>query len=127
MIRFEQETIHIRRLRVECIIGVRPEEREHEQPLEITLSIAADFGPGAERDALAQTVDYSAVAAETRRFVRAGRFGLLETLARRLGSHLCGRFGLDEVRLEVVKPRAVSGSDGAAVSLTVKGQGRGEP
>jgi dihydroneopterin aldolase len=123
---FRDETIHLDNLRVDCIVGVKPDERQSEQPLLISLAFAADFGPAAERDDLARTVDYSEVARETRSFVRAGRFLLLETLARRLALHLCERFSLRRITLSVRKPQAVPDSDGPAVSLTVvREEGRG--
>lgn len=119
MWRFEDETIHLDGLRVQCIVGIRPFEREHEQPLVMSLAFPADFGAAERSGALEATVDYSAVAAAARAFVREGRFELLETLARRLGVHLCERFALARVHLHVRKPQAVSDSDGPAVSLTV--------
>jgi dihydroneopterin aldolase len=119
MWRFEDETIHLDNLRVECIVGVRPHEREREQPLLLSIAFPADFGPAADSGELLRTVDYSAVAQAARAFVVEGRFALLETLARRLGQHLCERFGLPRVRLHVRKPLAVPDSDGPALSLTV--------
>jgi dihydroneopterin aldolase len=119
MWRFEGETIHIDNLQVRCIVGVRPFEREHEQPLLISLQFPADFGAAAGSEALEHTVDYSALAKAAQAFVREGRFQLLETLARQLGVHLCERFELAELSLHIRKPQAINGSDGPAVSLTV--------
>ncbi len=123
MWRFDDETIHIDNLQVRCIVGVRPFEREHEQPLLISIALPADFGAAAASEDLERTVNYSTVAAAARDFVREGRFQLLETLARRLGVHLCERFGLARVSLHVRKPQAINESDGPAVSLTVTREG----
>lgn len=123
MWRFEAETIHIENLKVQCIIGVRPTEREREQPLVMSIAFPQDFGDAAEGDTLERTVNYSEVAQAARDFVREGRFGLLETLARRLGVHLCERFALARVALHVRKPQAIADSDGPAVSLTVAREG----
>lgn len=119
MWRFEDETLHIDNLQVRCIIGVRPHEREREQPLLLSIAFPADFGAAAESEALERTVDYARVADSARAFVQAGRFQLLETAARRLGVHLCDQFGLRHVRLHLRKPEAIADSDGPAVSLTV--------
>ncbi|MBI3993906.1 MAG: dihydroneopterin aldolase [Candidatus Lambdaproteobacteria bacterium] len=119
MYRFENETIHIDKLRVECIIGVNADERVHPQPLLIDIAFRHWFEPAAARDNIDRTVNYSDVAAETRRFVIAGRYHLLETLARRLAEHLCDTFGLAHLELHVRKPQAVADSDGPAVSLTI--------
>ena len=115
--RHTEEEIHLENLRVECIIGIHPHEREHEQPLFITLRFPSDFSRAAASESVADTVDYGEVARAVRTFVIAGRFQLLETLARRLASHLCERFGLTWVRLTVRKPNAVADSGGAVVSL----------
>ena len=123
MWRFEAETIHLDNLQVRCIIGVRPSERDREQKLLISLAFPQDFGAAADADALAHTVNYSDVAQAARDFVREGRFGLLETLGRKLGVHLCERFGLAAVQLHVRKPQAITESDGPAVSLTVRREG----
>ncbi|MEE8436514.1 MAG: dihydroneopterin aldolase [bacterium] len=119
MWRFEEETVYIDNLRLECIIGVHPEERERVQPLLISLSFPLVFAKAAATESLSETVDYSAVAGSAREFAIQGSFQLLETLARELGVHLCERFGLSSIRMTLKKPAAIADSDGAAVSLTV--------
>ena len=125
MWRFEEETVHLDNLRLECIIGVHPAERERPQPLLLSLSFPLDFAKAAGTESLSDTVDYSAVAGSAREFIIKGRFHLLETLARNLGVHLCERFALSSIRMTLKKPNAVAESDGAAVSLTVRRAGDG--
>ncbi len=125
MWRYEEETVRIENLEVRCIIGVRPHERETEQPLVISLAFPRDFAAAAASESLEDTVDYSAMARAAGAFVREGRFRLLETLARRLGAHLCERFGLDVLHLRVRKPQAITDAEGAAVSLVVRREGAG--
>ena len=117
MHRFIEETVRIHNLRFPCIIGVNPEERTTEQPLVVTVSFRGDFTRAAETDDLKHTVNYSDVAHEIREFSRAGRFRLLETLARRLAQHLSDKFRLTELTLQIRKPQAVADSDGPEVSL----------
>ena len=117
MHRFTDETVRIHNLRFPCIIGVNPEERTTEQPLVVTVSFRGDFGRAAETEDLKHTVNYSDVAHEIREFARAGRFRLLETLARRLALHLSERFHLTDLTLNIRKPQAVAESDGPEVSL----------
>lgn len=126
MWRFEQERIHIEELRVECIVGVRPEERTHEQSLLVSLSFPADFSRASESEDLHATVDYGQVAQEVRSFLVAGEFFLLETLARGLALHLCETFTLPGLSLYVRKPGAIPDSAGPAVSLTLT-RGEGDP
>lgn len=119
MIRFGEEIIHIQNLRVECIVGVKPEERVTPQPLIVSASFRGDFTRAAESDDLADTLDYGLVAQEIRAYLEHSRFQLLETLARRLAEHLSERFALRHVALHIRKPAALAGSDGPAVSLTL--------
>ena len=125
MLHFESESIHIHDMRVQCIVGVNPEEREIEQTLLLSLSFPADFSRPADEGNLESTVDYSAVAKAARAFIRQGKFRLLETLARGLGAHLCEQFGLSRLQLAVRKPAAIPDSEGAGVSLTVVNKGGG--
>ncbi len=118
MHRFESETIHISDLRVHCIVGVHPREREQLQPLVLSISFPGNFGTAEREEQLAATVDYAKVAQAAREFVVQGRYKLLETLARGLAAHLGERFGLSRVSLHVRKPEAIADSGGAAVSLT---------
>jgi len=120
MYRFDDETIHIENLRVECIVGIHPHEREQPQPLLIALSVPWDFAPAAASEDVAHTLDYSALAEAAARFVVAGRFRLLETLARELARHLAERFGLGALHVHVRKPQAVASSTGSEASLTLR-------
>ena len=122
---YSEEEIQLEDLRVDCIIGVHPYERETEQPLVISVGFGWDFGPAAASEALERTVDYGQVGRSVRAFVVEGRFHLLETLARRLGAHLLEQFPMPWVRLKIRKPKAVADSDGACVSLLCRREPEG--
>lgn len=127
MHRFADETIHIENLRVKCVIGVNPHERERPQTLIVTASFPRDFGPAEQGESLADTVDYAEVAEAIRAFAREGEYKLLETLARRMAAHVGERFGLARLTLRVRKPEAIAESGGAAVSLTWRRDGARTP
>ena len=127
MQRFTEETVRIHNLRFPCIIGVNPEERTTEQPLVVTVAFRGDFAHAAETEDLKHTINYSEVAQEIREFSRAGRFRLLETLARRLAAHLSDKFRLTELTLQIRKPLAVADSDGPEVSLRLTATPESKP
>jgi dihydroneopterin aldolase len=56
------DVIEIRGLRVECIVGVYPQERDTPQPLEIDVRL--ELEPVLEVHRLRQTVDYAAIASQ---------------------------------------------------------------
>jgi dihydroneopterin aldolase len=98
------DTVSIRDLRVSTVIGVYDWEREIEQALIFSVDMAADVAKAAARDDIADAVDYSAVAQAVKTVVIEGRFQLIETAAERVAERLIADFGLDWVRVEVVKP-----------------------
>jgi dihydroneopterin aldolase len=98
------DTVSIRDLRVSTVIGIYDWEREIEQALIFSLDMAADVAKAAARDDIADTLDYSAVAQTVKTVVIEGRFQLIETAAERVAERLIADYGLDWVRVEVVKP-----------------------
>jgi dihydroneopterin aldolase len=71
-------------LRVLGVHGVLPEEQTRAQPFEIDLELSVDLVPAGATDALADTVDYAAVADAIVAVVRDERYQLLERLATRI-------------------------------------------
>jgi phosphoglycolate phosphatase len=84
-------------------LGVPDEERSEAQRLTISLRLELRHDFGALDDELGRTVDYAAVCAELRDFVRTREGRLLETLADALAEHLLARFDLARVTLELRK------------------------
>ena len=76
------DRIELRGLRVVGTHGVLAEEQERAQPFEVDLDLAVDLRPAGVSDALADTVDYGAVADTVAATVAGPRsFALLEALA----------------------------------------------
>ena len=95
--------IRIDGLEVVAIVGVREREREAPQPLVIDLEFVV--APPAS-DAIEAAVDYSAVVQLVREHVRAGRYFLIETVAKTTAERVADAFDLRDVRVRVAKPRA---------------------
>ena len=76
------DRIELRGLRCVGTHGVLVEEQERAQPFEVDLDLAVDLRPAGVSDALADTVDYGAVADAVAATVTGPRsFALLEALA----------------------------------------------
>ena len=108
--------IHIEQLEVFTVIGVLEHERKGLQRLTVSIS----FWPYQQTRDLADTIDhtvnYSAIAEETKRFVRDQSVNLIETLADRLAAHLLKTFPIQKVAIEL---RKFALEDAKYVSATV--------
>ena len=97
------DRIHIEQLEISACVGVPEEERSAPQRLTVSIS----FWPYGEQrdvaDKIDNTIDYSAVAEETKSFVRDQSTSLIETLAHRLATHLLKSFPIQKVTVEVRK------------------------
>lgn len=111
------DTVFIRGLQVRCIIGVHAWERVAERPLLIDIELDADLLKAAASDALADAIDYAAVACRVQEIARALQPALLETLAETLAKQLLAEFAVDAVRLTLHKPGAVPGTASVGVRI----------
>jgi len=112
-----RDTVSIRDLAVQAVIGVHAWEREIDQTLIVSVDLAADVRRAAARDELADALDYSAVAATIATVVRQGRFRLIETAAERVAERLLAEHPVSWLRLEVRKPIT---PDGYTAVITIE-------
>jgi FolB domain-containing protein len=73
--------IHIKDLKIRCVIGTQPREREMPQDLLLNISFEYDAALAAQSDALGHAVDYAAIHARIVERVPTTKFFLLERLA----------------------------------------------
>jgi len=99
------DRIELRGLRVLSICGDLAEERDRAQPLEIDLDVEADLSRPGRTDALADTVDYGAVARAAVAVAAGERFTLLERLAERIAQEVGTVAGVLSVTVAVRKLR----------------------
>ncbi len=97
------DEIHIEQLEVFTRIGVPDQERANPQRLTIGISFWPIETMGGVADDIERTVNYSAVAEETKSFVGDQSLNLIETLADRLAIHLLKTFPIRKVKIEVRK------------------------
>jgi dihydroneopterin aldolase len=93
------DRIEIRNLRVVGVHGVLPEERERAQPFSLDIVAWVDTAEAQRTDALADTVDYGALAQVAADVVSQRSYRLLEALAGRLADALL----ITDPRLEAVE------------------------
>lgn len=111
------DTIFLRELCIETIIGIYDWERTTPQTVSIDLEMSWDTAHAAASDDIADTLDYKAVAKRLISFVGESRFQLVETLAERIAEIVLGEFNVPWVRVTLHKPGAVRGSKDVGVII----------
>lgn len=102
------DRVLIRDLLVRGIVGIKPDEREHEQDLLVNVTMWADTRPAARSDDIGDAVNYRTVAKALIAHIRDGSPHLVERLAAELVD-VCFRTDerISEVELSVEKPGAL--------------------
>jgi len=100
--RFSDE-VHIDQLEVSTHIGVPEQERAAPQRLTVSISFWPHQQARDLADNIHKAVNYSAVAEETKSFVRDQSVNLIETLADLLAAHLLKTFPIQKVTVELRK------------------------
>ena len=111
------DRVFIEGLEVSATIGCHPWERRGPRPLVVDLELAHDNRPAAASDALADAVDYEAVAQRIAALAAESDCELLETFAERVAQALLREFDAEWLRLRIGKPGAVRGARTAGVSI----------
>ena len=112
------DTIFIRDLRMDAVIGVFDWERQVKQKISIDLEMATDIGKSAKTDALEDTLDYKAISNRIRDLVENNQPQLVETLIELIAKTIMTEFAISWLRITISKPGAVRGS--AAVGVTIE-------
>jgi|SRR6266496_3513404 len=110
------DRIHIEQIEVFTHIGVPEEERSTPQRLTVSISFWPYHEAGHLADKIENAVNYSAVAEETRNFMRDQSVNLIETLADRLAMHLLKTFRMQKITIEL---RKFPFEDAKYVSVTI--------
>ena len=110
-------TVYIRGLRAEAVIGIHPWEREIRQGLVLDLDMASDTSRAAASDRIEDALDYAAIADAVTALVEASEYQLIETLAEAVARTVCDQFGVRWLRLQLSKPDAVDAADAVGVVI----------
>ncbi|MFQ5632734.1 MAG: dihydroneopterin aldolase [bacterium] len=112
--------IHIRQLKVDCIIGIYPKELKKEQPVVIDARIGMDLSRAGRTGKIGYTCDYELIANEISILLKFRRYRLLEAAAEEIASMLFGVHKMVEsLELSLEKPQALPGlAQGAAIEIS---------
>ena len=108
-------TVYIKGLRAQAVIGVYDWERLIRQPLVMDLEMASDTARAAASDAIADALDYAAISQQVIALVEGSEFQLLESLADAIATMVMREFGVPWLRLRLGKPGAVAEAEDVGV------------
>lgn len=109
------DTIRIHGLEIDCIVGLRPHEREREQRVHIDLALGMDLSAAGRTGRIALTCDYDQIAEEVIALLRFRRYHLIEMATEELAAMLIGVHpALERVEVKLDKPAALDGRARAA-------------
>ncbi len=111
------DTVFVRGLTINVIIGIHPWERENLQPVKISFAMATDTRNAGREDSIEHALDYAVAADRVTALAREGKFQLVETLAEHIAALLLREFAIQRVRVEVEKTQAVEAADSVGVSI----------
>jgi len=111
------DTVFIRELRVDTVVGIFDWERRIRQTVILDLEMRTDIRRAAQTDRIEDTLDYKTVAKRVVQFVGAAQFQLVETLAEKIAALVLTEFKVAQVKVTLHKPGAVSGSKSVGVVI----------
>jgi len=112
------DTVYIRGLRADAVIGVYDWEREIRQTLVLDLEMGCDIRHAAASDQIDLALDYAAVSNAVLALVGDSEYQLIETLAEAVVRLVMRDFHVAWLRLRISKPGAVP--EAADVGIVVE-------
>jgi dihydroneopterin aldolase len=113
-----RDRIEIEGLAVQCVIGVRPEERDREQTVLVDLAIEVALRDAGRSGRIGDTCDYSVVADEVAALLAFRRFKLLENAAEEIAAMVLGLHRGTALELRLRKPGALANARSCGVLVT---------
>ena len=112
-----KDTIYIRDLRVETIIGIFGWEREVRQQISMDLDFEFDVSVPGKSDSIDDTLDYKKITKSLITFIESSEYKLIEALGEGIVDHLKSKFGIKKVKLRLSKPGALRFSKDVGIMI----------
>lgn len=114
------DTIYIRDLVLDAVIGTMEHERNQKQPLLLNISFSGDFSKAGKSDDLHDSVNYREVEESVIFLVENSSFFLLEALAEALAQKILSFDKVEMVTIAIDKKAAALKAKSIALSITRK-------
>ncbi|MDX2246483.1 MAG: dihydroneopterin aldolase [Bacteroidia bacterium] len=111
-------TIFLHDLKILCIVGIHPKERDFRQALFLDIEVDQDFASAAGSEYVGDTVDYSVLAEEVDKLLTSRQYQLIETAAEEVCQTIFGKWPqVTRCKVKIKKPAAVPQAAFAAVAV----------
>ena len=111
------DTVMIKGLAVETVIGIHDWERNIKQQLHIDMELATDIRQAASGDDIGHALNYQHISERVIEYVQQSSYGLIETLAEQLATLLMKEFSVPWLKLAVRKPGAIAEAEYVGVAI----------
>ena len=111
------DRIHVRDLRLRCVLGIYPEERREKQDITVNIVLYADLRAAGRSDRIEDTVDYKEVKKRVVAQVEGSSSFLIEHLAQRVAGLCLEEPRVEAVRVTIDKPGALRFARSVAVEI----------
>ncbi len=111
------DKITLKNLRVNCIVGTFPEERETKQTIIINIDLFCDLRKAGISDDLKDTVDYFEIEQEVVKFVEESNYFLLEAIAENIAKLCLSKNSILKTKIQIAKPAALEYADSAIIEI----------
>lgn len=112
------DTIFIKNLRIETLIGVYDWEKEQRQEVLFDIHVEVDTSESAISDDIRDAVNYKTITDRVVAFVQSQQFDLVEALAESVASIILAEFATSCVHIQLTKPGVVHGGADVGVRIT---------
>ncbi|MDF2940077.1 MAG: dienelactone hydrolase [Gammaproteobacteria bacterium] len=109
-----QDSLSIKGLRSECILGVYEWERKAPRKVLINLEL---FLTVTKSDKLEDTLDYAELTQQLDTHIRTSQFQLIESLAEHIAEFIITAFSVNRVRVEVIKPNVLKNVEQVSILI----------
>lgn len=113
----DSDWIHLRKVKVPCVLGTHPAERRYARSVIINLALECDTRHAAKSNKLEDTVNYELIEHDVFAVAKKGRFRLVESLAERVAAACLKYPQVRGVRVVVDKPGALPHTKSVAVEI----------
>ena len=111
------DKIFVNDLKVECIVGILPFEREKTQPLLVSMGLETSLEEAGRTGALNKSIDYALLSERVKSYIVERKAGLLEELAVELCDLIEKEFKPESVKISLNKPNAVADAKSVGIEI----------